>query len=345
MEDYVDDIVIKSKEEKAHIVDLRRVFKRCRLYKMRMNPLKYAFGISLGKFHEYMVHRNRISMEPENTESIYFIPALVKIFAPLQDLLRGNRAFTWGEPQQSAFKKIKPALVSPAIMIAPEKGKPLLLYLTSTQLSIGALLAQDKGGEERPVYYLSTIRGAEANYKAHERHCFALTFAMQKFNHYILVHKLHVVTKSDPINFILNQTVLTRRLSKWLLLLAKYDIKAIIPPAIKSQALADLLAHFPAKEYEPMSEEIPRAEANVFAISGDQEWRMTFDGSSTTINGGAGVVLVSSGGACYSFSFKLDFPCTNNEVEYEALTIGLFIAAKMGIFNLCVQGNSHLIIQ
>ena len=57
IEDYVDDIVIKSKVRENHFYDLRRVFERCRLYKLRMNPLKCAFGVSAGKFLGFLVHQ------------------------------------------------------------------------------------------------------------------------------------------------------------------------------------------------------------------------------------------------------------------------------------------------
>ena len=48
MEDYVDDIVVKSKTRTGHLQVLEQVFKRCREYKLRMNPMKCAFGVSLG---------------------------------------------------------------------------------------------------------------------------------------------------------------------------------------------------------------------------------------------------------------------------------------------------------
>ena len=50
LEDYVDDIVVKSKRRKEHFRMLRRVFERCRAFKLRMNPFKCAFGVSSGKF-------------------------------------------------------------------------------------------------------------------------------------------------------------------------------------------------------------------------------------------------------------------------------------------------------
>ena len=39
IEDYVDDIVVKIKTRGDHLAIIRKVFERCRLYKLRMNPL------------------------------------------------------------------------------------------------------------------------------------------------------------------------------------------------------------------------------------------------------------------------------------------------------------------
>ncbi|KAH9314540.1 hypothetical protein KI387_023167, partial [Taxus chinensis] len=46
----------------------------------------------------------------------------------------------------------------------------------------------------------------------------------------------------------------------------------------------------------------------------------------------------------FVFSFKLNFECTNNIVEYEALLLGLRIAWKYGIKDIIVKGDSKLII-
>ena len=56
LEDYVDDIVMKSKRREEHIQILRRVFERCRAFKLKMNPLKCAFGVSSRKFLGFLVH-------------------------------------------------------------------------------------------------------------------------------------------------------------------------------------------------------------------------------------------------------------------------------------------------
>ena len=50
LEDYVDHTVLKSRRREDHVKVLRKVFERCRLFKLRMNPLKCAFKVSIGKF-------------------------------------------------------------------------------------------------------------------------------------------------------------------------------------------------------------------------------------------------------------------------------------------------------
>ena len=40
MEDYVDDIVVKSKTRAGHFRVLELVYERCRMYKLCMNPMK-----------------------------------------------------------------------------------------------------------------------------------------------------------------------------------------------------------------------------------------------------------------------------------------------------------------
>ena len=57
IEDYMDDIVVKSKARENHFYDLRRVFERCRLYNLHMNPLKCAFGVPARKFLGFLVHQ------------------------------------------------------------------------------------------------------------------------------------------------------------------------------------------------------------------------------------------------------------------------------------------------
>ena len=70
MEDYVDDIVVKSKTRTGHLRVLEQVFERCKKYKLRMNPMKCAFGVSAGKFLGFVVHHKGISVDPAKAIAI-----------------------------------------------------------------------------------------------------------------------------------------------------------------------------------------------------------------------------------------------------------------------------------
>ena len=70
IKDYVDDIVMKSKTRGDHLVILRKVFERCRLYKLCLNPLKCAFRVTVGKFLGFLVHQRGIDVDPSKAQAL-----------------------------------------------------------------------------------------------------------------------------------------------------------------------------------------------------------------------------------------------------------------------------------
>ncbi|XP_026399015.1 uncharacterized protein LOC113294853 [Papaver somniferum] len=70
---------------------------------------------------------------------------------------------------------------------------------------------------------------------------------------------------------------------------------------------------------------------------------MYFDGSYYGIGGGAWVVFEAPQGDLMSYSFKLDFPCSNNVAEYEVLILGLRIAKELNLGSMEVNGDSKLV--
>jgi ribonuclease HI len=57
------------------------------------------------------------------------------------------------------------------------------------------------------------------------------------------------------------------------------------------------------------------------------------------------IVLVSPRNATFDFSSQLKTHCTNNQVEYEALLIGLELLNYMGVTHVEVFGDSQLVVQ
>ena len=70
MEVYVDDMLIKSREENTHLDDLKKIFATLRQYQIRLNPSKCAFGMSLEKFLGFMVSQRGIEANLEKIRVI-----------------------------------------------------------------------------------------------------------------------------------------------------------------------------------------------------------------------------------------------------------------------------------
>ncbi|CAL8134813.1 unnamed protein product [Prunus armeniaca] len=120
--------------------------------------------------------------------------------------------FAWDQACQNALENIKQYLLNSQVLTAPIKGKPLILYIATLERSLGALLAQqNEDGKENAVYYLSrTLVGAEQNYTPTEKVCLASLFAVQKLRHYILSHRVILISKADPLRYLMSKPVLSR---------------------------------------------------------------------------------------------------------------------------------------
>jgi hypothetical protein len=131
LEIYINDIVVKSAALSSHLADLRFAFEKMRQHGLKMDPLKCAFGVSVGKFLGFIVHEKGVKMDPKKIESIKKVQAptckkelqiffgkinhlrrficnlsgKVDAFTPLLRL--SGAKFTWGAKQQEAFDEIK----------------------------------------------------------------------------------------------------------------------------------------------------------------------------------------------------------------------------------------------
>jgi ribonuclease HI len=71
---------------------------------------------------------------------------------------------------------------------------------------------------------------------------------------------------------------------------------------------------------------------------------MHFDGAFSNEGKGVGVVLYSPLGKIHNFSYRLNFSCTNNVTEFEALILGLDNVANLGCQHLTVFSDSELVV-
>ena len=75
MEVYIDDMLVKFKQRPDHAAHLQQIFDLIREYGMKLNPLKYAFGVSAGRFLGFMVTQRGIEANPVQLKAILQSPA------------------------------------------------------------------------------------------------------------------------------------------------------------------------------------------------------------------------------------------------------------------------------
>ena len=52
---YIVNMLVKSLHEEDHLGDLRETFDTLQLYNIKLNPGKYAFGVTAGKFLDFII--------------------------------------------------------------------------------------------------------------------------------------------------------------------------------------------------------------------------------------------------------------------------------------------------
>jgi len=75
-------------------------------------------------------------------------------------------------------------------------------------------------------------------------------------------------------------------------------------------------------------------------------WYLEFDGSVNKLGAGAGIWVHNlENDHAEGHAYRLNFKCTNNMVEFEALLLGLKLVKSLGAIRILVLGDSDLVIQ
>jgi ribonuclease HI len=113
--------------------------------------------------------------------------------------------------------------------------------------------------------------------------------------------------------------------------LNEFTIDFVHRSSIQSQALADFIADW-----------MPGAHEEGHLID-DETWTVFCDGSWGTFGAGATNVLISPSKIKTCYATRLEFKCTNNIAEYEAVLLGLQKLKAMGIIREVLKSDSQVI--
>lgn len=171
--------------------------------------------------------------------------------------------------------------------------------------------------------------GAVLNYSPIENIYLALIFALQKLRHYLLTMMIHLISRVNPLKYIMSHPSVQGCIAKWTILLSKFDIHYVPQRAIKGQALVDFLA----------THLVP----NVMFFDGASR------GPSSALRDNMDVLrdrhcLHHPRQWHHMLSLTLTEGHSNNETKYKVLITGLELALEILIDDVMVYKDLELIV-
>ncbi|XP_015938706.1 uncharacterized protein LOC107464291 [Arachis duranensis] len=349
IEVYVDDMLVKTKEETDLLTDLSQVLDIVRSHGMRLNPTKCTFAVEAGKFLGFMLTQRGIEANSDKCKVILemrsptclkevqqlngrlaalsrFLAGSTLRYLPLFSLLRKGCQFEWTPECEEAFREFKKFLSQPPILTRPIVGEELVLYLSVADRAIAsALIREDEVGQHLVYFTSKVLQGPKLKYQKLEKFAYSLVVASRRLRPYFQAHTIKVRT-NQPMKQVLQKTDIAGRMVQWAIELSEFDLKYEARTAIKAQCLTDFLVEY----------------------AGDQEeksttWELYVDGSSNKVGSGAGIILVGEGGMQIEVSLKFKFPASNNQAEYEALIAGLKLAKEVGATKVMIFSDSQVV--
>ena len=179
LEVYIDDIVIKSAGLSHHLTDLRLALERMRQYGLKMNPLKYSFGVSAGKFLDFIIHEKGIEIDPKRIEAmkkveapackkelqkflgkvnflrrfIFNLSEKIDVFTPILQL-KDEPNFTWGQNSKKLLRRSRNIYLHHWFSRRLREVFLLDFYVAAEDKVVGAVLTQKTEEKEYIITYV-----------------------------------------------------------------------------------------------------------------------------------------------------------------------------------------------
>ena len=133
-----------------------------------------------------------------------------------------------------------------------------MMYLSVSEHVISGVLIRDEATAKTPIYYVSkALQDAETRYPEIEKLALALVVAARKLRLYFQANVI-LVPASHPLQQVLQNPEVSRRLTKWEIKLGEFDIKFMLRTTIKGQAVVEFT--YPTKALGGMTDKASTSE-------------------------------------------------------------------------------------
>ena len=178
-----------------------------------------------------------------------YVPNLSQMMALINELLKKDNDWVWGDAQEIAFRQVKDAISSPTILAYYDPLKETVIQSDASSYGIGGVILQKHDDVLRPVAFASrTLTSAEARYAQIEQELLAAVWCCEKFDKYLMgLASFIIQTDHKPLIPIINDKDIDTapiHCQRLLLRLMRYNATAVYIPG-KLLVVADALSRKP----------------------------------------------------------------------------------------------------
>ncbi|SYW84477.1 uncharacterized protein UHO2_04416 [Ustilago hordei] len=219
---YLDDFLIFSDTEEAHVKHVTEVLTRLRSNRLFAKLSKCEFHTKTVEFLGYIIKLTGIEMDPEKVRTVKEWPMPESIH-DIQRFLGFANFYRRFIAHFARIAKPLTALVKPIEQFKkfelPEEAQQAFHKLIQAFTSAGVLQHFD--------YHLPTrkMSSAEKNYEIHDKELLAVVTCLTQWQHMLagLPSQLVILTDHEALKYFKSQRRITGRQARWAILLADFD--------------------------------------------------------------------------------------------------------------------------
>lgn len=146
---------------------------------------------------------------------------------------------------EEAFKSLKDLLCQEPVLQSPNFSKRFLVQVDASDVGLGAVLAQAKSGNEKPLLFLNRkLFDRERRYSTTEKEGLAIKWAVDSVRHYLLGREFTVQTDHRALKWMQSMQTSNSRIMCWCLALQPYKFTIEHCPG-KKNIITDYLSCLP----------------------------------------------------------------------------------------------------
>jgi hypothetical protein len=245
---YIDDIIIFADSEEELVQNLKAVLERLLHHNITVSPEKCSFGLTEVEFVGHTVDHEGLHFSREKldkvlqidrpttskqlksflgvtvyfSDHVYHYAELVKPLHRMLTAYDAKKKIVWTEDTEKAFYAVQRAVNECPKVYFSDPTQPIYVATDASDYGIGAICYQVMDGKVVPIAFMSrSLTAQECNWTTTEKECFAIVYALRKFEY--LIRDCHFTLLTDHQNLIYIDSETSQKVKRWKLSIQCYD--------------------------------------------------------------------------------------------------------------------------